>query len=331
MTPLKTDLILHRLIKTETAPLRFDLRATPLPASEATLRLLEHIASRYTDRATKSYGRFEEDESTYPVANYLRQHIVDGSLDFVAMSHALMSHLQTCADEEGALPPYALVARTYNAESDTLWVALLGQTEGSAVGAGLDVADVMTLDTDNIALAGRIDVTAWMNGAERYVSFLKGRGEVAPFFKRFLGCDDVIVALKETRKLVERIQHFADAEQIDAPVRDQLMERAHVYLDELGESREPVRLEEVAAQVWPDAPARLSAVLQEEEAELAGGFVPDRRAIKALVRFKAKASHWKVEFDRSSLRSGEVIYDRASDTLVLSNIPDNLKRLLLDE
>ena len=37
----------------------------------------------------------------------------------------------------------------------------------------------------------------------------KGRGDVAGWFKRFLGCTDVVIALKETKKLVETIGHFA--------------------------------------------------------------------------------------------------------------------------
>jgi len=67
------------------------------------------------------------------------------------------------------------------------------------------------------------------------------------------------------------------------------------------------------------------------EAALSSGFVPDRRALRPLVRFRASAQQWKIEFDRSSLRTGAVHYDKASNTLVLSDIPEQLRRMLLDE
>ena len=41
-----------------------------------------------------------------------------------------------------------------------------------------------------------------------------GRGDVAGWFKRFLGCTDVVIALKETKKLVETVRLVDAAEQI---------------------------------------------------------------------------------------------------------------------
>ncbi|HAF55594.1 MAG TPA: nucleoid-associated protein, partial [Thauera sp.] len=51
-------------------------------------------------------------------------------------------------------------------------------------------------------------------------------------------------------------------------------------------------------------------------------------AIRPLVRFSASGENWKLEFERSGLHSGAVHYDRATDTLVLSGVPDYLKRML---
>ena len=69
----------------------------------------------------------------------------------------------------------------------------------------------------------------------------------------------------------------------------------------------------------------------DEALDLASGFVPDKRALKPLIRFRASAQDWKLEFERSGLRSGSVQYDKASNTLVLTNVPDALKQLLLEE
>ena len=215
--------------------------------------------------------------------------------------------------------------------ADCLWVALLTEALGSTITDSLDIVDSPHLDLAGLRVAGRIDLTGWQQGAERYISFLKGRGDVADYFKRFIGCDDVVIALKETQKLVRTLGDFADAQKLEPARRDELMERAHLYLDELGETRAPLNLERVAREVWPSEPDRLNDTLHGTTQALTSGFVPDRRALRPLIRFKASAQQWKIEFDRSSLRTGAVHYDKASDTLVLSDIPDQLRQMLLEE
>ncbi|RTL35846.1 MAG: nucleoid-associated protein, partial [Rhodocyclaceae bacterium] len=196
---------------------------------------------------------------------------------------------------------------------------------------GLSIHDSPHLDFGALQVAGRIDITAWQNGAERYIAFLKGRGDLAGWFKRFLGCTDVVIALKETKKLVETLSHFADTQQLETRERDELLERAHLVLEEMGESGAALDLQSVASQIFPDAPQKLSETLQDEALDLASGFVPDKRALKPLIRFRASAEDWKLEFERSGLRSGAVQYDKASNTLVLTNVPESLKKLLLEE
>ena len=79
-----------------------------------------------------------------------------------------------------------------------------------------------------------------------------------------------------------------------------------------------------------DAPQKLQATLQDEALDLASGFVPDKRALRPLIRFKASAEDWKLEFERSGLRSGAVQYDEANNTLVLTKVPESLKKMLLE-
>jgi len=253
-------------------------------------------------------------------------------MDFATLSKEMVTQLQQRVDEdkmdEGG---YVLIARATVFGADCLYVALLQETLGTVIGDGLSIQDSPHLDFSALQVAGRIDISAWQAGAERYISFLKGRGDVAGWFKRFLGCTDVVIALKETKKLVETLSHFAETQQLDAAGRDELLERAHLVLEEMGDSGAALNLEAVAGQIFPDAPQKLSATLQDEALDLASGFVPDKRALRPLIRFKASAEDWKLEFERSGLRSGAVQYDKTSNTLVLTNVPENLKKLLLEE
>lgn len=328
---LITDLVVHRLIKQADEPARIVLRPAVCEPVAAALALVERLCTVYRDRASKGYGCFDEEGATGMVAD-LREHIIERRVDFLGFSQRMMQRLQIHADEDNlAEGGFVLIARLREGDNDCLWVALLTETAGSGISAELEIGERVYIDFANLRTAGRIDLGGWQRGDERYISFLKGRGELAPYFKRFLGCDDVVIARKETQKLVHTLTRFAETERLEPPVRDGLMERAHLYLDELGECGAPLSVNAMVREVWPSAPERLDAVLNDAAAPVASGFVPDRRALKPLVRFKASAEQWKLEFDRSSLRSGAVTYDPDSGTLVLSNLPDYLKRMLAEE
>ncbi|MDT3670876.1 MAG: nucleoid-associated protein [Aromatoleum sp.] len=327
-----SHLVVHKLVKEAESAAGVELRAGGCPLDDAAVRLVERLCTQYATRSSKGYGRFEDDEEAFPMPRLVREHVVDRSLDFVELSQRMMRLLQACADEEGAeAGGHVVIARILEDSHDCLWVAVVDEALGSAITGALDVVDCAYLDFAHLRAAGRIDLGGWQRGDERYISFLKGRGDVAPWFKRFLGCSDLVIALKETKKLVRALNDFAETQRLETPVRDAMLERAHDYLDGLGESRAPLALDEVARQVWPEQPERLDAALNADESQLTGGFVPDRRAIRPLVRFRAAGEQWKLEFDRSGLRSGAVHYDRASDTLVLSGLPEYLKKMLQEE
>ncbi|WP_398313192.1 nucleoid-associated protein [Zoogloea sp.] len=327
-----SGLVIHRLIRAAEGPSQVELRPTANPLDEPAARLMERLCRHFAERPGKGYGWFEKDERSFPMPRLVREHAIEQSMDFATLSKEMVTQLQQRVDEdkmdEGG---YVLIARATVFGADCLYVALLQEILGTVIGDGLSIQDSPHLDFSALQVAGRIDISAWQAGAERYISFLKGRGDVAGWFKRFLGCTDVVIALKETKKLVETLSHFAETQQLDAAGRDELLERAHLVLEEMGDSGAALNLEAVAGQIFPDAPQKLSATLQDEALDLASGFVPDKRALRPLIRFKASAEDWKLEFERSGLRSGAVQYDKTSNTLVLTNVPENLKKLLLEE
>lgn len=327
-----SDLVIHRLIREAEGPSRVELRETPNAVSAAAASLLERLCRHFAERPGKGYGHFEEDQRRFPMPRLVRAHAIEASMDFATLSREMTVLLQAQVDEDKVEDGgYVLIARATVFGADCLWVALLQETLGTVIDAGLEIHDSPHLDLAGLQIAGRIDISAWQAGAERYISFLKGRGDVANWFKRFLGCTDVVIALKETKKLVETLARFADTQQLDSALRDELLERAHGVLEEMNDSGAPLNLAAVAAQIFPEAPQTLTAALEDEALELATGFVPDKRALRPLIRFKANGTDWKLEFERSGLRSGSIQYDKDANTLVLANIPESLKKLLLEE
>jgi len=326
------NLIVHKLVKTQHGPASIELAESIINVTPSAQRLIDHLHHLYAERTGKGYGKFEEDEVNFPMQTFVRDHFVNTTTDYYALSELMMNHLQFRAgNEQLATGGYVLISHVNNGATDFFLVAIVTEVIGTAITEGLEIIDSVHLDMTNLRVAGRIDITAWRNGAERYISFLKGRGEVANYFKQFLGCNDVLVALQETQKLVKGLEAFATAQNLEPNDRDQLFEDAFRYLEQLSRDGNEVTLDAFANRLWSDAPDDLKAALANEELQLSDGFIPDRRAIKSLVKFKATTLDWKLEFDRRGLRNGNIRFDQANNTLTLSNIPNTLRQELLDE
>lgn len=326
------NLVVHKLIKDQHTAASIELADALINVTPSAQRLIDHLHKLYAERPGKGYGRFEQDENNWPMSRFVREYFVDQATDYYAFSQVVMQHLQARAGQEQlATGGYVLIAHVSNGANDFLLVAIVTEVVGTAITEGLEIVDSVHLDMSNFRVAGRVDLTGWQSNAERYISFLKGRSEVANYFKQFLGCNDVLVALQETQKLVRGLESFAVEQNLEPAVRDQLFEQAYTYLEELGRNSNPVSLDALANRLWPDSPDDLKAVLAMDDLQLSDGFVPDRRAIKGLVKFKGTSTHWKLEFDRRGLRNGDIRYDQQNNKLVLSNIPDTLRRELVEE
>ena len=203
-----TQLIVHSLIRAPGTPSRLVLRDAPCALDGAALRLVERLCAQYESRAAKGFGRFEEDHEAFPLARWLGEHVIDETLDFATLSRQFAERVQAIADEEELEDGgHLVVARVREGDTDTLWTALLGAAEGVSINGTLDLLDCTHIDFAALHAAGRVDLSGWRRGDERYLGFLRGRGKGGAWFKRVLGCSDVMVALQETIPFGPR-RHF---------------------------------------------------------------------------------------------------------------------------
>nr|WP_254701447.1 nucleoid-associated protein [Neorhizobium galegae] len=197
-----------------------------------------------------------------------------------------------------------------------------------------DLEDVTHLDVDGFRFAGRISLTGWGGGEERYIGFLKGKGDVAEYVKEFLGCDTTIQSRVETSSLVEALRAFADKMKFDAATRDAFMQKALDACDRDARAGKPVEFAILANELYPEEPEQLTEILSDPNRRLNDGFVADRRALKGLVSFKKKTANWdnwSVEFERKALHTGKVCYDPKENTITLLDVPDDMRRELTEE
>ncbi|ELX2304284.1 nucleoid-associated protein [Yersinia enterocolitica] len=299
--------------------------------TEASQRLINDICAKYAGRTGKGYGYFEGDADNYPMERMASDY-VDGVDGFYPSSCRMMHHLTERSQRENmATGGYVLFANIVIGNNEHLLIAIVSATIGSTVTDDFNIQDSTYLDIAKLRMAGRIDLTAWQGGAERYISFLKGQGNVSNYFKQFLGCNDVLIAKRESEKLRDALTAFAADKELDGAEKDAFLKSAFEHLHALSKAGEPLSLETFVNAVWPQAPEELSGKLAAEELELSDGFVPDGRVIRALVSFKGKSKYWELKFDREGKTEGYIDYDPETNIITLRNVPDEFREMWMNE
>ncbi|MDH1180883.1 nucleoid-associated protein [Achromobacter mucicolens] len=322
--------IVHKLVKEKHGKATIVERTAGLAVTDPVRKLIVAIHQLYASKASKGYGRFEADEVNYPSSTILRNTFINKNTSFVDGSRSLMTVLSSKA---GTVPlatgGYVLMAQVTNAAHISWFLAaIINNVDGSVIDdKTLEVVDAMHVDLSNLRVAGRVNLTDWERADKdvRYIGFLKQRGEVADYFKAFLGCNELIADTEETKKLVGVLKNFAKGQGLDQTAEQEFLRSAFAYCQERNKNDEPLSLEALSNAAWPDEPKKLQDAFVANDVQISDGFVPDGRSLKALVRLRYKTDYWTVDIDRLALSQGYAHYNQAKGELTLMKLPDALK------
>ncbi|WP_184715233.1 nucleoid-associated protein [Caulobacter sp.] len=318
-------------LKKGTGGFQVTLGNSDLPPSKTAQRVINELYDLYSRRASKSYGKFSLDDANFPTQTHLREY-VDSKADFAGLTAKLMENLKYRAGARGAATGgHVLFAHFERDAKQFLLVAIMTDKLGAALTRSFDVTDIEHLDMDGFRFAGRINLTGWLKSEERYIGFLKGRGDVSEYFKEFLGCDLTIQSRKDTSDLVGVLKRFAEDRGLVGAAKDEFLHKAKDICDRSAVKKEEIRFSALANELMPDEPETLLAILTDPDATLNDGFVPDRRALSTLVRIKAKTSLWNLEFERDAITMGKIRFDADRKTLTLVDLPDALTQELSEQ
>ncbi|MGV0762396.1 nucleoid-associated protein [Tistrella mobilis] len=310
----------------------FVLGKSGLNITDPVQRVVDQLHKLYGRRTTKSHGKFSEDEDNYPTQRYLREYVNSEKKDFGALTESLMKTLAANAQTKaGATGGHVFFAHFQRDSKQFLMVAIVGDALSAALTQQNDVEDVTHLDIDGFRFAGRINITGWASKEERYIGFLKGKGNVAEYFQTFLGCTGSVQEKTDTRNLVNALMSFADAEDLAPDDKTKFLAKAKEICDRAAIKREEISFEALTNELVPDDPEKLRNHLTSPDLMLNDMFIPNRAVLNSLVRFKGRTDHWSLEFDRRAIEDGDVKYDPQKQTLTLSNLPTELKDRLRSE
>jgi nucleoid-associated protein len=328
--------VLHKLVKERQGKASIVTRSELLQVTPPVEKLVHDIHALYSERTNKGYGRFEEDETNYPSSRILREVFKDGRKAFLEGSCELMTVL---AAKAGQVPlatgGYVLMTHLANsAKASWFIVAMITNIRGSTINdASLEVVESTHVDTQNLRVAGRVNLTDWLSDEKdvRYIGFLKQRGDVSDYFKLFLGCNELIASTEETKKLVVVLKDFAKKSGLSRARQEEFLRSAYEHCSKCQKNDQPLNLEVLTNAIWSKEPKVLQRELTAGNVQINDGFVPDRRCLKAFVKIKARTPYWSVEIDRQALVSGQAKYDALKRTLTLTDLPGELEAELKSE
>lgn len=295
-----------------------------LPVSGTAERVITTIYDLYNRRTSKSHGRFTTAEGS-PTEEQVRGYVKADEKDFLDLTARMMDHLAREAGKKAASEGgHVFFAHFKREGSDYLLVTIITDKLSAALTKSLDMQDVEHLDLDGFRFAGRINLSAWANGDDRYLSFLKGKGSVSDYFRDFLGCDSAILERKDTQSLVDALKGFTVAEKMEDTAATAFLKEAMDVLGAANKAKEPVEFEALANRLTPKDPAKLAAYLADTDRKLNEGFVPNASALKALVRLTGKTKMWTVEFAREAIDKSIVRFNKENNSLTLFDVPAEL-------
>lgn len=327
--------IVHTVIKKE-GKFELDPRDTTLEVGVTVQRLIDQLAHLYATKAGKEHGRFEEDEENYPVSRFLRDYCESPVQDLVSaslsMSGTLIREAQRTASPGGHVFFAHFTRNTPSDNDDYFIVAILNDELGTAL-KDKEVIDSTHLDIKGFRLAGRVNLTKWRGNSEKYLSFLKGKGQdkVSGFFKAFIGCNNSVAAAAETRCLTQVLELFAENKSMSDEVKSEFLRKAYTICKGYADTDRPFELEPFSNELWPDNPEELIVAVSESGTNISDGFVPDKRSLNRLVKFSGKSKHWRLDFDRLALESKEILFDKENGSLTITQLPAELLERMIKE
>ncbi|WP_186398162.1 nucleoid-associated protein [Stappia sp. P2PMeth1] len=307
---------------------KFDisLGKSDLPVSNTVQRLVDQLHKLYGRRTSKSHGKFSEDEDNFPTPRHLREYIEAEEKDFAVLTEALMKTLAVNAQTKAAATGgHVFFAHFQRDQRHYLLVAIVNDTLSAQLTQQHDVKDVTHLDIDGFRFAGRINISAWAAKEERYIGFLKGKGNVAEYFQAFLGCDDAVQDKVDTRNLVEALKSLAAKKGLEAEEKTAFLAKAKEICDRAASKKVELSFDALTNELHPEDPDSLREHLADPDLMLNDNFIPNKAMLNTLVRFKGRTDHWALEFDRTAIEAGEVTYDHDNETLTLRNLPEDLR------
>ncbi|MCW8966886.1 MAG: nucleoid-associated protein [Candidatus Pacearchaeota archaeon] len=296
------------------------------------IHLAESIQELYGKKSAKHWGTFEADSVSYPFQTLLIRYLNEED-NFVVFTQAAVGLLQSRIDTEHlATGGYIVFFHYKHGAEDFLQIVMIDDVTGTAIDPdAITVKEAIHLDLSHLHVGGRINITKWINEDERYLSFIKGKGnEVSRYFRFFLGCTDYTTAKDATNQLVKAVRAYAVHNDFSSEDKAEFEHKVFQFCEEKRRVGEDVLLSALSAYIDPENPESFFEFANGEPHQVDTVVTPDRNTYKRLQYISHSKGELKISFPRTMLQD-TIDYNSNDGTLLIKDLPDELKKQLSDE
>lgn len=330
--PVKLTTIRHAIVHTmvvQGAAATLDAREKELEITDLAQKLVDTLYSTYRSKPSKSYGRFNGDQEKAPSQVHAKTYLLEKKGDFCAFTKRMGKLLCDKVQGVAATSAHVFFAHVDGDGREFLIIAIVTDEIDIALNAKKELKEAEHLDLKGFRFAGRIDVTAWREHTDRYVSFLKGTKDPANYFMAFLGCDTAIPNLADSQYLAKTLQAFAakaerDGKPLTEAEQNEWLWKVDAHCLTMIKENEPLNIQAFCNALWPEDPGALSKAIVDSDYPIGDGIALNKRGLMGLVHFRGKAKHWELKFDREALNERDVRYNPDDGTITLSGVPADL-------
>lgn len=348
MSAVINHFVVHQFVLNEQQALSLVAKQNCFDITPAIEDLAEQLNHAFNSKPGKGVGGFisasdvpaadsdEQSEGPVPSTEFrgLLDKLAENPDSFVDFSLASCELLKKTLIEFGTIETGFVIFSHYEyLATEYLMITMLNTKEHVEITGALELNRSHHLDLAKMQLAVRIDLTQLRIDPQqnRYISFIKGRmgRKVSDFFMAFLGCEELVDVKQQNKQLINAVDSYLAAEQLDPAEKLHNREVVSDYYKHKLEQGEDIQVKELAEKLPKEgAYADFYQFNQSTEQPLEEQFQADKGALKTLAKFTGQGGGISLSFERK-LFGDRVSYHADTDTLVIKGIPPNLKDQLL--
>ncbi|WP_447895458.1 nucleoid-associated protein [Vreelandella sp. GE22] len=354
--------IVHELVKERHQPIE-NSNYRPLVLDNThplVIKLVEGVTKIYGNRYNGAhYGTFVDGDGRGQFPDEFQNYAGKDDptdLDFIKISHIGMHRLYDKGSVKAASGGYILFSDLVADDVRYFLVVMIKKTPGMRLSEELSPEELEQLDLSKLHQAARInfsrfgeyeDATVEQKRELNYLSFISpvSSRSASGYFITALGCSEGNTSNQATTNLIRGSRKFFKENDSIKHNKDVFMSSLYTYLHEKLESKEPVKLSEVANIASNYVPHDLGdeaqeivdafvAVLNSDELAIPVEFPVSKTSLNRHTHVTAKSPNWKFMFDKVALGTdpaSEIFYNKDHGSLTITQLPPEVIQQLDQE
>ncbi|WP_101757663.1 nucleoid-associated protein [Oceanicoccus sp. KOV_DT_Chl] len=304
------------------------LREQENNCSGAAYSLFEQLKQSYQRSSQKQYGHFDREQTDNPVPGWLLEHL-QGKTPFARNSQRLLEHLQQkMGANDEAFSAHIMIALETVMEQDQLYIFWINHVDANVIDSNMDVGAARYIDSSKMQFGIRLFVEEWQEqDSQKYLSIITSRGNknLSDGFEGFIGFSSGIDIVEETSEFLHIVDEYASSLPSDkvSEYKGKILDYC-VAQDKQGS---PVVFEDISSELNEQEPSAFAQFVTTNQQSPKSEIYTDRSSLKRYVRFFGRDKNMSISFS-ADMMGQDIIFDEASGTLTLKQIPKSLRQQL---